>query len=267
MTCPAHDLAASRRMLVKADVDLIRDSVATLLGRSISRAAPTVGVYVVDLGAGSGTTALAVFAEAPPGDTKVVTIDNDEDALNWAQAAVENIGRRNDWTRLDADSKDPVAAAQVAEDGIGIDLLLLDCSHDYEGVKAELALWLPDVNITGIVWVHDYGDPADFGLASEATPGVKKAVDELVDAGELDQLETRGLGWAGMKSVPSTPTEEAAASEVEAAAPGEAEAPVTEEAESSSQSPSTKPQKSDERASRRGSRAASAAGRSSGSRA
>lgn len=190
MTCPAHALAASRRMLVKEDIDLIRELVKDRLKTSTP---PAYRVRVVDLGAGSGTVALAVFAEAPPGRVRVVTVDNEAEALDWAGLAIGNIERADDWERIQAD------AADSSSCGLDFDLLLVDAEHTYQAVKDELATWLPTLREGGLVWVHDYGDPKDFGLHSKVTPGVKRAVNELVRKGELEEIETRGLGWAGRK--------------------------------------------------------------------
>lgn len=199
MTCPAHALAASRRMLVKEDVDLIRSLVQDRL-KEVTRTQNAPSAYrvrVVDLGAGSGTAALAVFAEAPPGRVRVLTVDNEDEALNWAELAVGNIERADDWERITADAAD---SSSYGGDGPAIDLLLVDAEHTYQGVKDELAAWLPMLRDGGLVWVHDYGDPKDFGLHSKMTTGVKRAVNELVRKGELEEIETRGLGWAGRKA-------------------------------------------------------------------
>lgn len=197
MTCPAHALAASRRMLVREDVDLIRELVKDRLKSSTP---PAHMVRVVDLGAGSGTAALAVFAEAPPGRVRVITVDNEAEALDWAGLAVGNIERADDWERIQADAADSSSLLPTTREGPNIDLLLVDAEHAYQAVKDELAAWLPLLREGGLVWVHDYGDPKDFGLHSKVTPGVKRAVNELVRKGELEEIETRGLGWAGKKA-------------------------------------------------------------------
>ncbi len=226
MTCHAHALAASRRMLVGEDVDLIRGLVALLLRGSIP-------LKVIDLGDGSGTTALAVFAEAPVGSVIVYTLDEDADALNWAQAAVDNVGRLDDWRRFWGPTSDP--AANRAGTGWvmgtprpvemltgGVDLLLVDAAHDYDGVRADLFGWLPLLNALGRVWVHDYGDPRKFGLPSDIEPGVKKAVDDVVESGQLFTHAVMGLGWAGAQypqdkriDLPSSAEGEEAPHEVE----------------------------------------------------
>lgn len=189
MTCAAHALAASRRMLVAEDVDLIQELVGLLPPRSGG-----LTHLAIDLGAGSGTTALSVFAASPA--IQVTTIDRDEEAMGWAELAVMNAGFRWRWTRI-IDS-----AANVADTfyDLVVDLLLHDAGHGYDDVKSDLLAWLPLLSSDGFVWVHDYGDPKKFGLPSEREHGVKKAVDELVRDGVLKPYKIHGLGWAGRKA-------------------------------------------------------------------
>lgn len=68
-------------------------------------------------------------------------------------------------------------AAQSIEDG-SLDLVFIDADHSYEGVKADLAAWVPKVKADGWIGGHDYcnTDPAyDFS-------GVDRAVNELASA-------------------------------------------------------------------------------------
>ena len=69
-------------------------------------------------------------------------------------------------------------------------MLLIDTSHEYEQTVAELEAWLPLVRLGAPVWLHDYRGPY---------PGVKRAVDEAVEAGLLRPHSTRGLGWGGWR--------------------------------------------------------------------
>lgn len=188
MSCAAHALASSRNMLVAEDVDLICWAV---------RQFPAyLDVEVLDVGAGSGTTALAVFAARARRIT-VTAIDNSPKNLAWAREAVKNIGRADDFTTEHRDSADS------SDWLLPIDLLLLDAMHTYEGVHAELAAWLPHMARGGYVWVHDYGNPADFGWGELASPGVKRAVDQAMFAGTLVEIDCplpRGLGWLGRKA-------------------------------------------------------------------
>ena len=58
-----------------------------------------------------------------------------------------------------------------------IDLLFIDGNHTYEGVRDDIASWLPFVRDGGVVIFHDYGSWA----------GVTEAVDEAVRAGLLEK--------------------------------------------------------------------------------
>lgn len=172
MSCPAHQLATTRRFLDWEDVDLIRE---------LARSLPPDPV-VADLGAGSGTTAGAVFAERP--DANVVTVDHSAEAVDWAWRFLDGCGVSSDcWRGVVADSVE--AAATVAAP---LDMLLIDSSHEYDHTVAELAAWLPRVRPGGVVWCHDYRGPY---------PGVARAVDEAVARGEIQLIAVRGLGWGG----------------------------------------------------------------------
>lgn len=168
MTCPAHQLAETRRMLTADDVDLIRFAATMLAGAPV----------VVDLGAGSGTTAAAVFAERP--EACVFTFDVDPEAVGWAERFVGSLGDVF-WVGLVSDSAE--AARIFADDTV--DLLMIDSSHEYEQTVAEIAAWRPRMVRRGLVWFHDY--VGEY-------PGVTRAVDEAVARGELEIIAQRGLG-------------------------------------------------------------------------
>jgi predicted O-methyltransferase YrrM len=68
------------------------------------------------------------------------------------------------------------ALARAAEEGAMYDLVFIDADHSYEAVKRDAALAFPLLAPGGCLVFHDYGSPAD--------PGVAKAVHEL-----------GGLGW------------------------------------------------------------------------
>jgi predicted O-methyltransferase YrrM len=177
MSCPAHALAASRGMLCSPDVDLIRELVGKLPRNQ--------DVVVVDLGAGSGTTALAVFAERA-NRIHVTSVDRNPDNLRWAGAAVRNIQAHRNWSGRIGKSW------EIPADQPLIDLLLCDASHEYASVLRDLKAWLPHVVAGGLVWVHDYGPPGRY-------PGVKSAIEELLKVKKLLRMRQSGWGWAGKK--------------------------------------------------------------------
>lgn len=175
----AHDLALSRGFLRTEDVDLIETAVKRLCQH---RKAP---LWVVNLGAGSGTTSLAVLCSVPEEiGVFIDCFDTSRENLYWCELAIVNIGRSNDHYSHNIDS---VAAAEKFHDG-DLDLLLIDTSHEYAHTVAEIAAWRPKLQSNGLVWLHDY--VGDY-------PGVTRAVDEAIAAGILEPIEVRGLGWLG----------------------------------------------------------------------
>lgn len=69
---------------------------------------------------------------------------------------------------------DSIEAARRVDDG-SLDMVFIDADHSYEGVKRDIAAWLPKVKRGGWLGGHDYRntDPRfDFS-------GVDKAVEEL----------------------------------------------------------------------------------------
>lgn len=65
-----------------------------------------------------------------------------------------------------------------------VDLVFIDARHDYDSVKQDILLWAPLVKSGGILCGHDY---------SQAFPGVKQAVDELIPKAEL---RLQGSVWS-----------------------------------------------------------------------
>src|SRR5947199_248547 len=61
----------------------------------------------------------------------------------------------------------------------GLGLVYVDGLHTYEGVRRDIADWLPFVEPDGLVVFDDYANP-DW-------PGVARAVDEVAERGELSQ--------------------------------------------------------------------------------
>ncbi len=172
MSCPAHALAASRGMLAAADVDLIREVVADL----------PAGATIVDVGAGSGTTALAVFAERT--DIHLVSIEADVSTMNWARQVVENIGASEGW---DDRVEDAIEAAASFPDAHA-NFIILDAAHEEADVRAELEAWLPKLAPGGYLLVHDY----EAFTAPSFYPGVKAAIDPFIAKDELQRVKQQG---------------------------------------------------------------------------
>lgn len=168
----AHSLAASRNMLCQEDVDLIQKTVKKYL---MFRMIPEV----IDIGAGSGTTALAVLCAN--GSAVVHSVDTDKRNLDWAEEAVKQAGFHNSWAGWNMDS-----AAFAEKLGYEPDLILIDGDHSYEGVKRDIEAFVPRVRQGGYIWFHDYHGPEKYG--------VEEAVDEAITDGRLAVVEKAGWG-------------------------------------------------------------------------
>lgn len=181
MTCPAHQLAASRQMLVEEDVDLVRELVALL--------PKDEKVKVVSLGTGSGTVDLAVFAERKHN----IHLDSYDNDTRWGEEVVKNIGQSDNYTAFQRDLLKPAEDTEEV-----IDLLLLDAQP--KRTAEILKVWLPLLKRGSLVWIHDYErDAKKHGIsgAKKSDAGVKEAIEELVETGALEGWGERGLGWVG----------------------------------------------------------------------
>jgi len=172
-------LAASRMYLMAEDVHAIQSLV------------PTSGpCRVVDLGAGSGTTALAVLDVREA--AKIVTVDIDQQNLDWAEKNIRAYYPDADWRGLLSDA----AAAAEKGERHGIDLVLHDASHEREHVYADISAWAKVVAPGTPLWVHDYASPPE-SWGQIASPGVSLAIADLIAEGVVEEVRTAGLGWIG----------------------------------------------------------------------
>lgn len=174
---PAHKLAASRMFLTQEDVDDIIGLVEKIHEEPV----------VWDLGAGSGTTTLAVFQTNPK--ATVYTVDIDAENLEWARKNVEAYNLdTSTWHGLH------MTALAAAGQRVGCDLLLHDASHDGDIVEQDLRAWIPALAKGTMIWVHDY---KEMPGAAESYPGVKAACDRLVKEGLLKRHKSTGIGFIG----------------------------------------------------------------------
>ena len=187
MTCPAHSLAATRRYLTERDVDDIQ-----LLVRALPKDA-----QVVDLGAGSGTTALAVLTAHPT--AHVYSVDNDQVQLDWTEINLHANGMTERWIGVcgAVGSEAVRATVKMFVGRSWVDLLLHDAGHTRQDVLRDLRAWLTMLRPGSYVWVHDF---APMEEAEESYPGVKQAIKELEHEGLIRwSFEPRGIGYVGRK--------------------------------------------------------------------
>lgn len=132
---------------------------------------------VVNIGAGSGTSALA-FLEART-DLSLYTIDIQEESsplgcLEGERNAVmaSGVDYQGRWFQICGDSKEVGYEWQEGE----VDMVFIDGDHSYEGCSGDIKAWKPHIRYKGIMALHDYQKPAD----NKPHPGVDQAVDELL---------------------------------------------------------------------------------------
>lgn len=181
---PALELARNRQFLMEEDVRAI--------ARIVQRAAESnpFGMTIVDLGAGSGTTALAVLCADPT--AIVTTVDHEATAIDWARLAVRNVFPQANWMGVVADAAEAATLQQTPN----VAVLLHDAGHEREDVLRDLRAWLPKVVPGGFVWVHDYRKAP---WQDEWYPGVREAIDQMVREWPIAFVEQAGLGWTGRK--------------------------------------------------------------------
>lgn len=178
-------MAASRRLLCEADVDLIREVVSWIMPP----------VFVANLGAGEGTTSLALIAEGK--DLFCLNIDSDAEKLAWGRRALMNADAELQQFRFWEGISYEIPSRYIAnedkftppfEGDVTFDLVIVDASHEYEDVRRDIKAWLPYVAAGGYLIFHDY----DAWDAPHQYPGVKKAVDEVINMGQLRTVKRQG---------------------------------------------------------------------------
>ncbi len=131
---------------------------------------------MVELGFGSGKMASALLrldrmlrlwtvdnflpAEKQPERYKN-TRDNFSQCSAERMAGHEGLARGFDEAyggRFNIIKSDTVEAARMFDDG-SVDLVFVDADHSYEGVKRDIAAWIPKVRRGGWIGGHDYGNP------------------------------------------------------------------------------------------------------------
>ncbi len=176
MLSDAYALAHTRRMACADDIGLL----ATVM--DMMPDVPTI----VQLGAGSGTMSLAVYAIRP--HCFMVTVDIDQQNLNWeAQALTNSTGDSSILKHAQLHSASKRAGENYR--AVNVDLLIVDADHSYEGVKNDLIAWMPNMTKDSLIYVHDY----DGTKAPESYPGVKAACDEVM--GKRPKLKR---GWSAV---------------------------------------------------------------------
>lgn len=145
---------------------------------------------VINIGAGSGTSGLAIMEVRP--DVSLVTIDieNSDSPLGslYSERSVmreAGFGDQYDvrWSQLHMDSK-LAGRTWIISGERNPNMVFIDGDHSYEGCKGDIEAWLPHIVEGGIIAVHDYlkGDllPDPNGPHPMNWPGVDRAVQEIL---------------------------------------------------------------------------------------
>lgn len=134
---------------------------------------------LINIGIGAATSVLAMHEARPR--AKIVGIDTDE-FTGEAQLQEAGLAENPLWRRLTGDS------AVVGQHWAGkVDGVLVDGDHSEQGVRRDIAVWLPHLKPEGVMIFHDYDDwPAGHPRHGENPwPDVRRVVDELM-AGWLE---------------------------------------------------------------------------------
>ena len=132
---------------------------------------PENGVCV-NIGAGVGTSALAVLEKRPDLTDTFYTIDKTEEGnpfggLGNERNAFDNAGMSYP-NHIVGDSKEIGKEWKLGK----VDFLIIDGDHSAEGIRGDIAAWEPHLKKNSIVFVHDYH--------SVNWNDVAEAVDELM---------------------------------------------------------------------------------------
>lgn len=160
----AYALADSRQMCCAEDLTLLVEVIRGLARRP----------WIVQLGAGSGTMALAILSARR--DVTLWSFDNDQQALNWEEQAIINaeaLPPRDEAGPVYIPIRqDSVIAGRSWNGATQIELLVIDADHSYHGVMGDMGAWGRHAEL---IFLHDY-DGTD---APQQYPGVREAADYI----------------------------------------------------------------------------------------
>ena len=142
---------------------------------------------VVNIGAGSGTSGLALMESRP--DLTLVTIDiqdasHPHGCLQAEREVIEQAGfNRDKHYQFCGDSKTFGSEFQPLSHFHKAEMVFIDGDHSYNGCKGDILAWLSNIKPGGIMAVHDFGKrevykngPIDNAPYPLPWPGVDRAV-------------------------------------------------------------------------------------------
>jgi len=165
----AYQLAESFGYLTRAEVSAIKEAVVYLPPDS----------HVVNIGAGSGTSGLAILETRE--DLRLTTVDirlkaNPYGGLENEIIALEKSGikYKHRHRQIHGDSRD---VGRHWANG-KLDMIFIDGDHSLEGASGDIAIWIKHVKKGGLILVDDY--LSEKGPNKDVWPGVTVAVDTLL---------------------------------------------------------------------------------------
>lgn len=152
---------------------------------------------VVNLGAGAGTSGLAILEARD--DVTLVTVDKENgDSPLGSLYSERDVMRRAGlsdlfnvrWFQIHGDSAEIGRSWDTQDFHRSPDMVFVDAGHQEEECRADIEAWLPHIIPDGIIAIHDYKKsdiaPTTDGPHWRAWPGVDIAVNDLL----LDKYET-----------------------------------------------------------------------------
>jgi len=130
--------------------------------------------FVVNIGAGAGTSAL-IFLESRPDLTScTVDIQAESSPYGCLEGEMNALKQANaDLSRHQQIHGDSIEVGKTWK-GKSPDLVFIDGNHTYEGCKGDIEAWLPLLKPSGILAIHDYNK------TEKEYPGVNDSVNELL---------------------------------------------------------------------------------------
>jgi len=120
--------------------------------RDFARSYP--GVRVLELGARTGNSTLALLAGAIEAGGHVTSVDIDK-VTNYRNGMSDGLSAWTgipEWTFIHGDDMDPAVQGRLPGE---VDVLFIDTSHYYDHTLAELEFYVPRVASGGVVLCHD----------------------------------------------------------------------------------------------------------------
>jgi predicted O-methyltransferase YrrM len=131
---------------------------------------------VVNVGAGAGTSGMAIMLARPEDDVTLYTVD-----INWSSPLGSLKGELNAFARAGLTDISQRHFQIQGDSGViasawafgSVNMAFIDDGHNAPDIQRDIDGWLPIVKPGGLIAFHDYGSPN--------WPAVKEAVDRLVD--------------------------------------------------------------------------------------